>query len=260
MSTIVAALDASSVAPTVLAVAAAVADRLGASVTALHARTARDVPVPASVVAATDAAGVALDVVDGPPARAIVALAPEDVVAVVVGTRGHRHGKLPAGSTAMAVVTSARVPVVVTPPGVHLRGIDRVLVPLEGTEGPDAPAPVLPALVGGGAHLVALHVFVPATVPSFWDQPHHAAPAWSSGFLARFGPAETEDLWLRCGDIGEAVLDVVDQAGIDLIALTWTQDASGTHAPVVRALLARSPVPLLLLPRPAPGATGSDGP
>jgi nucleotide-binding universal stress UspA family protein len=254
MTIVVAALDSSHAAAAVLRTAAALAERLGATVTALHARVDHD--TPASVERLASAAGVALEVVSGPAAAAITARVGEDTGAVVLGARGGRDGKLPAGSTAMAVATTCRRPVVVTPPAARVAHIDRVLVPLEGTGDAAALGPALAALVAGGARLVPLHVFMPATVPSFWDQPHHAAPAWSSGFLARFGPPEAGELWLRCGDIAAAVLDVVDEAAVDLVALTWTQDVSGAHAPVVRTLLARSPVPLLLQPLPEGGPTG----
>ena len=247
---VIAAVDGSSAAATVVDVATAFARRIGADVIALHARADARSSVPAVVTDLAEGRGLALRVLEGPAATAIVDAAVDgDVAAVVLGLRGAEHGKLPGGSTAMAVVTTVRRPVIVTPPTAHVVGIDRVLVPLEGTEDSTALPRIVGPLARGGARIVPLHVFIPSTVPSFWDQPHHAAPAWSSGFLARFGPPEAEDLWLRCGDVTDAVLDVVGRAAIDLVALTWTQDITGAHAPVVRALLARSPVPVLLEPR-----------
>jgi len=126
--------------------------------------------------------------------------------------------------------------------------VRRVLVPLEGAADAGDATDLLGRFAEHGAEIVPLHVFTPSTVPSFWDQAHHAAPAWSADFLSRFGPRDTGELWLRSGDVADAVLEVVDSASIDLVALTWSQDLSGEHAPVVRAMLARSPVPVLLAP------------
>jgi Universal stress protein family len=245
---VIAALDTSAAAPAVMATARVVADRLAADVGALHARRDGDASPTHRIAAIAEQHGADLMVVDrGVIAAIIEAAVPGDVV-VVIGARGTSHGKLPAGHTALAVTARTHCPIVVTPPTAPITDVRRVLVPLEGTADVGDATDLLGRFAQHGAEIVPLHVFTPATVPSFWDQPHHAAPAWSADFLSRFGPRDAGDLWLRSGDVAHALLDVVDSAAIDLLVLTWSQDLSGEHAPVVRAMLARSPVPVLLAP------------
>ncbi len=251
---IIAALDDSDASDAVLQVAAALAARVDADVVALHAREGAETEAPARLGRLTAARRTPLEVADGRVVPVIVdRLSADDVAFGVVGSRGRPDGKLPAGHTAIAVASAVRTPIVVTPPTVGAVGIRRLLVPLEGThEGAAAVAEVVGRLAAAGVEVVPLHIFTPATVPSFWDQPHHAAPAWSSGFLTRFGPAAADTLCLRSGDVADAMLEVIGSEAIDLVTLAWSQDLTGGHAPVVRALLARSPVPVLLVPVRAP--------
>jgi len=245
---VIAALDTSAAAPAVMATARAVADRLAAGLEALHARRGGAARTPRRIAATAAPHGADLVVVDGPAIPAIVDAAAHGDVVVVIGARGTSQGKLPAGHTALAVTAAARCPVIVTPPTTPITDVRHVLVPLEGTVEAHAAADLLARFAEHGVQIVPLHVFMPSTVPSFWDQPHHAAPAWSADFLSRFGPRDADDLRLRSGDVAEALLEVVGSASIDLVALTWSQDLSAEHAPVVRAMLARSPVPILLVP------------
>jgi nucleotide-binding universal stress UspA family protein len=245
---IIAAIDESSAASAVMGVARAFADRLGVDLVALHARSDERTAAPPHVARIAARRGADLSVVTGDATATIIdAACADDVAATVIGARGETIGKLPAGHTALAVAVAAERPVVVTPPAATTTDITRVLLPLEGPTEQVADG-LLTRLVDHGAQLVPLHVFMPSTVPAFWDQPHHAAPAWSSGFASRYAPPGAEQLWLRSGDIAESLLDVIRGAAIDLVALQWSQKLTGRHAPVVRAMLAQSPVPVLLLP------------
>jgi nucleotide-binding universal stress UspA family protein len=244
---VIAALDTSPVAPVVMGTARVVAARLAAELHALHARRDGAARMPRRIAETAARHGADLVVVEGRAIPAIIDVAGRGDVVVVIGVRSTPHGKLPAGHTALAVAAGTRCPVVVTPPTGPITDIRRMLVPLEGLPDGDATA-LLARFADHGVEIVPLHVFMPSTVPSFWDQPHHAAPAWSADFLSRFGPRDAHDLWLRSGDVADAVLEVVDSAAIDLVALTWSQDLSDAHAPVVRAVLAWSPVPVLLVP------------
>jgi hypothetical protein len=247
---VIAMLDDSAAGRAVIDVAVALAARVAADVVAVHVREAESPGAPELLRRTAAERGVPMSVVDGHVVPAIIELlAAADVAYGVMGSRSQPGGKRPAGRTAIAVASAAARPIVVTPPSASVADIRRLLVPLEGTpEGAAALGEVVARLAAAGVDVVPLHVFTPATVPSFWDQAHHAAPAWSAGFLSRFGPATADNLWLRSGDVAEAVLDLIAAASIDLVALAWSQNLTGGHAPVVRALLSRSPVPVLLVP------------
>jgi nucleotide-binding universal stress UspA family protein len=128
MRKLIAALDNSATAATVLATAEALADLFGAGVEAVHVGENHD-RVPA---AAASAAGLRLRRLDGPTVPALVhAGEADDVVGLVLGTRRLPIGGRPIGSTAFEVITSLLKPVVVVPPDTpRPRVIRRVLIPL----------------------------------------------------------------------------------------------------------------------------------
>ena len=132
MKRVLAAIDVSPCAPVVLASARSIADLFEATVVALHVR---ENGADAARRAAVDA-GVELREATGSPIEAITAAAEDpDVVAVVLGARGHHGGPRPAGRTALEVITRVNKPIVVVPPGGAPRpSITRVLTPLEGSE------------------------------------------------------------------------------------------------------------------------------
>ena len=65
--------------------------------------------------------------------------------------------------------------------------------------------------------------------------------------LLPFG-ARTVRLETRIGRAAELVTDVAERSGCDLIALGWSQELEAGRAPVVRATLARSRLPVMLVP------------
>ncbi|GAB0105096.1 hypothetical protein JMUB6875_40740 [Nocardia sp. JMUB6875] len=145
------------------------------------------------------------------------------------------------------------VPLVVVPP--ETAGdytLERVLVPLDGTEeAVHAIAETVGMFCAAGIEIAVLHVFDRDTAPAHWDQAAHARPAWEQGFHARFCapylPESCRTLTLRSGAPGEHILDVA--AGhADLIVLGWSQRLLPDRARVVRHLLAAAPVPVLLTP------------
>lgn len=250
MSTILAAIDASAAALPVLDTAATLGGTLRLPAVAFHVR--QDGPEAERLLA--DRVGLELRLAAGVPAEAIVAaLAGEEVALAVLGVRGHPAGRRPAGSTAMAVATRATKPVVVVPPEPRdppPPGLTRILVPLDGT--PAAARAVEQAtrwFAGSGVEVVALHVFDAATVPRFWDRPEHDHDAWSREFLARNCPAPGSRLRLGTGWPAGRVLDVAAAERADMIALGWRRRLAADRAAVVREVLARTPVPVVLLPR-----------
>ncbi len=148
------------------------------------------------------------------------------------------------------VMARAGKPAVLVPPGADPpAAIDRVLLPLDGTsESSAAVARAVDLLAGAGVDLVVLHVFDAATVPRFWDQPAHAAPAFAAEFLARHVAAPGARLELRAGSPAEHVVDVAVAERADLITLGWSQHLGAGRARTVRRCVQDSTVPVMLIP------------
>lgn len=126
--------------------------------------------------------------------------------------------------------------------------LTRVLVPLDGrAETAAGVAGMVDRLRTGGAEVVAVHVFVPTTVPAFWDQAAHSHESWTAEFLRRNLPA-ARDLGLRRGEPAEEVLAEVAASGIDLLLLGWSQNLIEGKAQIVRECLMSGSVPVLLVP------------
>jgi hypothetical protein len=247
MSKVLATLDNSLADTPVLSTANALAPILGADVEAVHVRTngARTAERTAK------AAGVPLRTLTGDVVERIVAAgeAPE-VVALAIGARGRPSGR-PLGATAVSVATALLKPVVVVPPDAQVSSIGRVLVPLEGTVSSSlAPRAVVELARAANVEVVALHVLDENSIPAFTDQPQHESSAWTREFLARYCPwgVDIVRLETRVGRAAALVPAVADECGCDLVVLGWSHELSATRAPVVRATLERSLVPVMLLP------------
>lgn len=249
MTIVLAALDNSLAGNPVLVTARAFARILGARVHAVHVVTDHD----RTAHNVAQAAGVPLQIVEGPVVdRLIEAASADDVAAVVIGARATPSGRRPLGSTAFAVATSLLKPVVVVPPDAHVAPeLRRILVPLEGTASTSlAPRSIVELARDTKLDVIALHVHDENAIPAFTDQPQHEHDAWAREFLARYCPwgIGTVRLERRVGRSDELLPEVAQQVGCDLIALGWTQQLEAGRAPVVRAALERAPVPVLLVP------------
>jgi nucleotide-binding universal stress UspA family protein len=250
MTTVLAAIDDSAAAPTVLEAARVVAQLLDAHVRAIH--VTENAKTTATAVAAR--AGVALRKVAGDPVEGIVGAAAEDDVAlVVVGARDQPAGRRPVGHVALSVVEQVHKPTLVVPPDARLpapgEACRRALVPLNGRrDSADAVAAMLRQLAGAGVELVALHVFVPETVPRFWDQAGHAEETWAAEFAATWCAVPGVDVRLRAGAPPSTVVEVATEEQADLIALAWSQELVPGRAEVVREVLAHAAIPVLLVP------------
>lgn len=249
MSRVIAAVDSSAAARPVLDTAAALARLLGAELEALHVREDGDFAPRAQAAAV----GVPLRAVRGPTVPSLVEAAkPGDVVAMVLGARGTPVGRRPAGHTALEVAAALPKPLVIVPPSVaHPGRLRRLLVPLDGSA---ATAAALRGTIefarGCALEVVVLHVLDEASLPPFEDQPQHEAASWAREFVARHCPCPPEELQLevRVGSPSDHVLHVAAEADVDLVALGWSQDLSEGRAAVVRETLAKSAVPVLLVP------------
>ena len=246
---VVAAITDDAAASIVLSVADAIANLYSATVEAVHVGEEQ-----ARLTAAAQGAGVPLRTLVGQPVKALAhAAAAEDVVVVVIGPPGTAAGKRPAGSTALALVTSLEKPIAVVPPNAPMaRPIESVLVPLDGTAPSTVALQEIAALASNAElQIVVAHVNQERSLPAFSDHLSHEVRAWSEEFIARYCPSATEvTLELRVGEPHEHVLDILRQSRCDLVALGWSQDFAPGHAAVVRRMLAESPVPVLLMPVP----------
>jgi hypothetical protein len=249
MPKVLAALDNSAAAWPVLAVAAETARLFGARLEAIHVREDSG----GFAVAAAEAADVRLvePEAESVPAGLLEAGRSRAVVAVVLGAGGAGPERWPPGHVALELIVGLRKPVVVVP--VSARGayvLERILVPLDATrETAAALARIVERALECDLDVVVLHVHDERSLPPFADHGGHTAEAWSREFLARYCPdAEPERLEVRVGRPDEHLTDVAARTEASMIALGWAQDLSVGRAAVVRGALARSPVPVLLVP------------
>jgi nucleotide-binding universal stress UspA family protein len=245
---VLAALEADACAQPILRTAIALADLFDAPAVALHVRENGD-GRPDALAAA---AGIELRETAGDAIEQIVTAGHDpDVAALVLGARGMHGGPQPAGHTALDVITRLVKPVAVVPPQARAQHIARVLVPLEGTAESSLALEETVAL----AHrheleILVLHVHSPTTVPAFSDHEPHAALAWEQEFLARYiaTPHDRISLRRQLGVPADDVAEVAHETAADLIVLAWSQHLGPGRARVVSETLARSEVPVLLIP------------
>jgi hypothetical protein len=251
VTNVVAAIDASSAAPLVVQVARLMADVLGAPVTAVHVRQADD---PSSDVSWT--AGVPVELVEGDPVEVLVTRLADDAVIGVIGARDEHGDTRPAGGVAAEVIARVAGPIVVvgptTRPPRHGR-LARVLLPLDGTPGSaKAVEPVAAMLGRAGVDVVVQHVFDRKTVPAFWDQAQHETESWTREFRARWCSEPVTSVTWTGGVVADEIVASGAAEDVDLIALSWGQNASPGHAAIVKSVLAHAQVPVLLVTEPDP--------
>ena len=249
MKKVLVALDNSLAGKSLLAAASTFATLLDAEVEAVHVRT--DGQRTARNTAAT--AGIRLQTTTGPVVgRLVEAGVASDVVALAIGARGTPSGRRALGGTASAVASVLPKPVMIVPPDADPPAVfRRVLVPVEGLISSSlAPGWLFEPAREAGIDVVALHIHDEESIPAFTDQPQHEHSAWAAEFVRRYCPWSIENVRLetRVGRIGELIPLVAAENGCDLIALGWSQELSTVRAPVVRETLARSHLPVLLVP------------
>jgi nucleotide-binding universal stress UspA family protein len=248
MTKVLAAVDNTAAARSVLAAAVALGDLLGVEVEAIHVREDGH----RTVDAAARAAGIPLRVSEGPVVPALRGAGEKsDVAALVLGVRASAVGRRPAGHVALQLAVSLPVPLLVVPPQAAVpMTLRRVLVPLDAEPATAAAlAETMELARRRKLEVVVLHVHEHASLPAFTDQPQHELAAWSAEFLRRHCPdPDNVLLEVRVGAPGQHVLRVADEIGADLIALGWAQELGEGRAAVIREALDRSDVPLLLVP------------
>ncbi|MVU78344.1 hypothetical protein GPX89_13950 [Nocardia sp. ET3-3] len=150
------------------------------------------------------------------------------------------------------IVQRSPVPLVVVPPETAADYVlERVLVPLDGTEeSAHAIGETVRLFSAAGIEISVLHVFDANTAPAHWDQAAHARSAWENEFRARvcapYLPSTVSTVTLRSGAPEESILDSAARA--DMIVLGWSQRLLPGRARIVRHILAEAKVPVLLTP------------
>ena len=248
MTIVLAALDANAAARPVLETAQRLGKLMEAGVEIVHVDEGA-AEIPRSLATS---AGVPIRVMSGSVAPALLAtFQSPDVVTAVVGARGGGVGRRPAGRTALYLLENVNKLVVVVPPeavGHGARPIERLLVPLEGTDESSVPiADCLTSVLVRDIELIVLHVFTPETMPRVLDRPVRDLELWADEFGARYGPRGAR-IECRMGTVGDEVARATVEEAIDMVVLSWSQDASPGHAEVIRDVLGRSTIPVLLVP------------
>lgn len=247
MKRVIAAIDDTPAAQSVLMAGRCLAELFGAELEAIHVRED-------GVHIAQRAAAAALvklrEVVD-PVADSLISEARgNEVVALALGARATPAGRRPAGHVALEVIAACKKPVMVVPPEARIcRRFERLLVPLDGSwSSAKSAVASIESACRAGMDVVILHVLDEGSLPPFSDQPHHEAEAWVDEFMARYCPAVEARAELRVGIPAHAVTSVAAEVGADLIALSWSQDLTPGRASVVREVLERGKLAVLLVP------------
>lgn len=245
MRTVVAAIDNSAAAQPVLVTAAALSSALGGRVEAVHVvedgdETARSI---------AGAAGIELRTLTGDPVEALRAVvAEDDVLALVLGTRGALRSPRRAGHLALTLASTTDKPVVAVPPEARPpETLRKVLVAMEGSPNKvRALQRSIELSVTAGLEIVVVHV--DEEVPSFTDQVQHESEAYATEFFARhLLGAPQVSLELRIGVPAAEVLDAAESLGAELVGVGWPHTDDPARGTVAREILERSRVPVLLV-------------
>lgn len=259
MTRVLATVDHGPVTGSVIDVARALAELLGADVDIVSVEPAGRDASPAEDRAIRRVTGDVLDQLDE-------AISAADLAAVVVGLRAFHGGPHPAGHVALHVIERCTRPVVAVPPEVPMkaRRLSCLLVPVEGGR---PPSPDLVALVdlvvAAGRDVIGVHVLDRTTTPPFADRWDDAA-LWAEQFWQRHAPMLAGGQ-VHAGDVATEVLGAAERHGADTIVLEWSQRLDRHHARIVQDVLSRSTVPVLLIVdrrpagRPSPWAEPQDG-
>ncbi len=282
-SVVLVALDGSPAAATAVPIACAIAAQLGASVEALHVVSA-EMSEP-EALAHLGSIGMKLRLAQGDPAEEILRAGEAPSVALIVlATHGHElqhDGAL--ASIPLHVAGKTGRPVLLVRPeavGSHPAGrpIRRLLFPVDGTPGTAfalAPAAELAARLG--AEIDVLFVVHPrqwipeergTMLPPYYVD--HPSDEWSA-WRARVAN------WIRChcgalpretvihsylvpasghAEIGNVIAHFAAERGEDAVVLVRRSHMEHGRAPILRAVLERTPCPVLLVagpPRPQDG-------
>jgi nucleotide-binding universal stress UspA family protein len=246
MSTILAAVDDSAAAAPVVATARAIAPLFGAATHALHVA---DAPSP-KAMAAAESQGVPLRTVTGNVlARLAIESAQDEVLAVVCGT-GRAAPRGERGQVALALAGTLEKPIVAVPPEAPpLTVVERLLMAIKGNpKRARALKRAVELVDAAGLDLLVVHVDDEESIPSFSDQVHYETELYAQEFLARYVlGAPSAKLALRVGVPADEILATARELDADVLAVGWPHTTEPGHGEVARAIVQRSPIPVVLV-------------
>jgi len=274
--TVLVALDGSTAAATAFPVARTVAAQLHAGLEILHVlpsgehAPAADTLVPGGI-SAREHTRVRVELGD-PTATILRQIEDPQVALLVLTTHGReiepgRH----LGHVAEAVIARAMQPVLLVRPeaaaGPHVVAVQlrQLLLPLDGsptTSGALAPVIALAGQLGASIDLLYVAGRRDARAverysigaPRYIDQPQHEWPAWADEVVAHLRaccgelPAGvTARVFLATGTIGDAIARFAAEHHEDAVVLVRRSQLEQGRAVILRAVLNRTPCPVLLV-------------
>lgn len=174
----------------------------------------------------------------------------DDVAFGVLGTRAVASKPEPVGHVAAALLAQSPVPLALVPPvdGELSATPPTLLLPLDGKPETEAAlAPLAKRLHDAGARIVVMHVYSSQTVPPFIESINDIETL-AVEFLVQHLPDLGEECDLRIGEAGVEILDRASSGDIDAVILAWRQDLSPGRAAVIARLLREIRIPLLMVP------------
>ena len=265
-------LDGSAISTTAFGAAAAMADLLGAS---LHVVHVTDVTVSAEELlehlklSPAQSQGVTLRQLQGSVVDSVLQYALSvDAHLIVMSGHGETYNQRHlAGSTALNLMERATIPILVVRSGMQRHPEPawrptKMLVPLDGSpEAISAMDQVFHLARDLHADVDVLHIAVLGKEgpkgqgaygsPRYLDYPHYDWPAWSDEFIRRCYIPHQEEVKLRLlhreGDPAAVTMDVAQEEGADLIALSWHGHMQRKLASTVKGILRRTELPVLLI-------------
>ncbi len=265
-------LDGSEISTTAYGAAAAMADLLGAALHVVHiteVKIGEEELLEHLKLSAVQGQAVTLRQLRGNVVESVLKYALDvDAHLIVMSGHGETHNQRHlAGSTALAIMQHATIPVLVIRSGMERHPEPgwrpgKMLVPLDGSpEATKAMDQVFHLAVLLHADVDVLHIAVLGkeapkgsgaySSPRYLDYPHYDWPAWSDEFIRRCYLPHREEVKLRLfhreGEPAAVTLDFAREEGADLIALSWHGHMQRKLAGTVKGILRRTELPVLLI-------------
>ncbi|HXX91880.1 MAG TPA: universal stress protein [Acidimicrobiales bacterium] len=250
---VLAALDRGLGTPAVQRVAAVVAEHFRLPVRFVHVTTGPGPRGAARQAATARVERGETDELTGRPVDILTGLVESPRTAMAVFGTGspleRPSPKRPSG-TAFAVARRVTRSMLLVPPSLaHWDGPRRVLVPLDGTGVTAlAASAALAELREPDTVATTVHVVEHGTVAALGDDAPQRMEALRSELRDRYQGALGEGLEVRTGQVAAHLTDMAASDGFDMVVVVWSQQTRGGRAAVVADLLARTAIPILLVP------------